>query len=88
MIRSTNKTLSLQVNLLGTCFFVIRINLFIGIFFVAGETWLEKVQRKLQYAIPDHGTWGETLDNYEVFVRGGPGEVFFCCYYIPIRSGV
>jgi hypothetical protein len=40
---------------------------------VAGETWLEKVQRKLQYAIPDHGTWGETMDNYEVFVRGGSG---------------
>jgi hypothetical protein len=37
-----------------------------------GETWLEKVRRKLQYAIPDHGTWGETMDNYEVFVRGGP----------------
>ena len=40
---------------------------------VPGETWIEKVQRKLQYAIPDHGTWGETMDNYEVFVRGGPG---------------
>jgi hypothetical protein len=24
----------------------------------------------LQYAIPDHGTWGETVNNYEVFVRG------------------
>ena len=33
---------------------------------------IEKVRRKLQYAIPDHGTWGETMDNYEVFVRGGP----------------
>ena len=34
---------------------------------------MEKVQRKLQYAIPDHGTWGETVNNYEVFVRGGAG---------------
>jgi hypothetical protein len=40
---------------------------------VPGETWLEKVQRKLQYAVPDHGTWGDTVNNYEVFVRGGPG---------------
>ena len=39
---------------------------------VPGETWLEKVQRKLQYAIPDSGTWGETMDNYEIFVKGGP----------------
>ena len=39
---------------------------------VPGETWIEKVQRKLQYAIPDHGTWGETLDNYAIFVQGGP----------------
>jgi hypothetical protein len=38
---------------------------------VPGETWLEKVQRKLQYAIPDQGTWGETMNNYEVFVQGG-----------------
>jgi hypothetical protein len=35
-----------------------------------GESWLEKVQRKLAYAIPDHGTWGETVNNYEVFVQG------------------
>ncbi len=39
---------------------------------IPGETWLDKVQRKLQYAIPDSGTWGETMDNYEVFVKGGP----------------
>lgn len=38
---------------------------------VPGETWMEKVQRKLQYAIPDQGTWGETMNNYEVFVQGG-----------------
>ena len=30
------------------------------------------MQRKLQYAIPDSGTWGETMDNYEIFVKGGP----------------
>ncbi|TRY61372.1 hypothetical protein TCAL_14068 [Tigriopus californicus] len=35
------------------------------------ETWLEKVQRKLQYAVPDQGTWGETLNNYEIFVQSG-----------------
>lgn len=34
------------------------------------ETWEEKVQRKLQYAIPDQGAWGET-NNYDIFVRGG-----------------
>jgi RNA recognition motif-containing protein len=39
---------------------------------IPGETWLEKVQRKLQFAIPDHGTWGETMDNFEIFVKGGP----------------
>lgn len=39
---------------------------------IPGETWMEKVQRKLQYAIPDQGTWGETMNNYEVFVQGGP----------------
>lgn len=38
----------------------------------AGESWLDKVNRKLQFAIPDHGTWGETMDNYEIFVKGGP----------------
>ena len=40
---------------------------------VPGETWMEKVQRKLQFAVPDRGEWGETMDNYEVFVKGGPG---------------
>ena len=35
----------------------------------SGETWLEKVQRKLQFAIPDHGTWGETIDNFQIFVK-------------------
>jgi len=35
------------------------------------ETWEEKVQRKLQYAIPDQGAWGEAF-NYEIFVKGGP----------------
>merc|ERR1712223_1251922 len=39
---------------------------------IPGETWLEKVQRKLQFAIPDQGIWGETMNNYEVFVKGGP----------------
>ncbi len=38
---------------------------------VPGETWMEKVQRKLQFAVPDQGLWGETMDNYEVFVKGG-----------------
>lgn len=38
------------------------------------ETWEEKVQRKLQYAIPDQGAWGEA-HNYEIFVRGGPDIV-------------
>merc|ERR1711893_477213 len=38
---------------------------------VPGETWMEKTQRKLQYAVPDQGTWGETMNNYEVFVQGG-----------------
>jgi hypothetical protein len=37
----------------------------------ANETWMEKVKRKLSYAIPDQGTWGETMNNYEVFVQGG-----------------
>jgi len=35
------------------------------------ETWEEKVQRKLMYAIPDQGAWGESF-NYEIFVKGGP----------------
>ena len=35
------------------------------------ETWMEKVKRKLQYAVPDQGIWGETMNNYEVFVQGG-----------------
>merc|ERR1719471_2242320 len=39
---------------------------------VPNETWLEKVQRKLSYAVPDQGTWGETMNTYEVFVQGGP----------------
>ncbi|XP_040568298.1 uncharacterized protein [Lepeophtheirus salmonis] len=39
---------------------------------VPGETWMEKVQRKLQFAIPDQGTWGTTMNNYEIFVKGGP----------------
>jgi len=34
------------------------------------ESWEEKVQRKLQYAIPDQGAWGEAF-NYEIFVQGG-----------------
>lgn len=38
---------------------------------IPGETWMEKVQRKLQYAVPDQGTWGETMNNYEIFVKGG-----------------
>lgn len=38
------------------------------------ETWEEKVQRKLQYAIPDQGAWGES-NNYEIFVKGGPDIV-------------
>lgn len=37
---------------------------------IPGEHWIEKIKRKLQYAIPDSGTWGETIDNYEVFVKG------------------
>ena len=37
---------------------------------VPGETWMEKVQRKLQFAVPDQGTWGETMNNYDVFVAG------------------
>ena len=28
------------------------------------------MRRKLQYVIPDHGTWGDTIDNFQVFVRG------------------
>jgi len=35
------------------------------------ETWEEQVQRKLQYAIPDQGAWGES-NNYAIFVQGGP----------------
>ena len=38
---------------------------------VTSETWEEQVQRKLQYAIPDQGAWGEK-NNYEIFVKGGP----------------
>jgi len=38
---------------------------------VTTETWEEQVQRKLQYAIPDQGAWGEK-NNYEIFVKGGP----------------
>ena len=38
---------------------------------VPGETWMEKVQRKLQFAVPDQGNWGETMNNYDVFVAGG-----------------
>ena len=49
---------------------------------VPGETWMEKVQRKLQFAIPDQGTWGETMDTYEVFVKGGP-EVKTVQFKIP-----
>ena len=37
---------------------------------IPNETWLEKVKRKLQFVIPDHGTWGETIDNFQVFVKG------------------
>jgi len=37
---------------------------------VTSETWEEQVQRKLQYAIPDQGAWGER-NNYEIFVQGG-----------------
>ena len=37
---------------------------------VTSETWEEQVQRKLQYAIPDQGAWGEK-NNYEIFVKGG-----------------
>jgi len=36
------------------------------------ETWMEKVQRKLAFAIPDQGTWGETMNTFEVFVQAGP----------------
>lgn len=39
---------------------------------VPGETWMEKVQRKLQFAVPDQGLWGETMNNYDIFVKGGP----------------
>lgn len=49
---------------------------------VPGETWMEKVTRKLQYAIPDQGTWGETMNNYEVFVQGG-SEVKTVQFKIP-----
>jgi hypothetical protein len=47
------------------------VTFFIGLFWssIGGETWLEKVHRKLQYAIPDHGTWGDTVNYYDVFVR-------------------
>eukprot|EP00088_Acartia_fossae_P035033 TRINITY_DN3603_c0_g1_i12.p1 TRINITY_DN3603_c0_g1~~TRINITY_DN3603_c0_g1_i12.p1 ORF type:complete len:490 (-),score=161.34 TRINITY_DN3603_c0_g1_i12:26-1495(-) len=38
---------------------------------ISTESWEEKVQRKLQYAIPDQGAWGESF-NYEIFVKGGP----------------
>lgn len=36
---------------------------------MTGETWMEKVQRKLQFAIPDQGSWGQPMNAYEVFVR-------------------
>lgn len=49
---------------------------------IPGETWLEKVQRKLQYAIPDQGIWGETMNTYEIFVKGGP-EVKTTQFKIP-----
>ena len=39
---------------------------------IPNETWQEKVNRKLQYAIPDSGSWGETMDNFDIFVKGGP----------------
>merc|ERR1719285_814327 len=37
---------------------------------VVAESWEEHVQRKLQWAIPDEGAWGEA-NNYELFVKGG-----------------
>jgi len=46
------------------------------------ETWLEKVQRKLQFAIPDQGTWGETMNTYDVFVANA-GEVKTSQFKIP-----
>ena len=46
------------------------------------ETWLEKVQRKLQFAIPDQGTWGETMNTYDVFVASA-GEVKTSQFKIP-----
>jgi len=49
---------------------------------VPGETWMEKVQRKLQFAIPDQGTWGETMNTFEVFVQAGP-EVKTVQFKIP-----
>ena len=33
-------------------------------------SFVGQVQRKLQYAIPDQGAWGEAF-NYEIFVQGG-----------------
>ena len=35
---------------------------------VVAESWEEHVQRKLQWAIPDEGAWGEA-NNYELFVK-------------------
>merc|ERR1712223_277226 len=46
------------------------------------ETWLEKVQRKLRFAIPDQGTWGETMNTYDVFVANA-GEVKTSQFKIP-----
>ena len=37
---------------------------------VVAESWEEHVQRKLQWAIPDEGAWGEA-NNYELFVKVG-----------------
>jgi len=38
---------------------------------VAGmESWEDHVQRKMKWAIPDEGAWGEK-NNYEIFVKGG-----------------
>jgi RNA recognition motif-containing protein len=46
------------------------------------ETWLEKVQRKLQYAVPDKGLWGETMNNYDIFVKGSP-DVMTAQFKVP-----
>ena len=34
------------------------------------ESWEDHVHRKMQWAIPDEGAWGEK-NNYEIFVKGG-----------------